>query len=116
MQEQVTNRNGAEYLDPVEDDLYKRIELFGKAFELRYGYYEERDRKNPLVKPIPIYPDFRKSTVYTEEGYPFVTDMQDTCEHYAGDDPDAGCYCCRHYRKGEDFIGVCLCESNRKNE
>ena len=116
MQGQITNRNGTEQSVPAEGDLYKRIHTDGMTFELRYGYYEERDRKNPFAEPVPIYPDFLKTPVYNDRGHPFVTDMQDTCGYYVGDDPDAGCCGCRHYRKGEDFIGVCLCKLNRKKE
>ena len=30
---------------PKEGDLYRLIELHGKAFEIRYGYYEDIDRQ-----------------------------------------------------------------------
>ena len=41
-----------------EGDLYKIVNLGGRTFELRFGYYEEYERestvshKNPLTNPI----------------------------------------------------------------
>ena len=99
-----------------EGELYKRIEVSGKTFELYYGYYEEKDRLNPLCEPIPIYPDFIEAPQYTSDGYAFATDMQDACEHYKGKDREGGCFGCVHYKRGEEFLGVCTCESRRKNE
>ena len=99
-----------------EGDLYKRIEYGGRTFELRYGYYEECDRHNPLVGPVPIYPDFVANPVYDREGRPFVTDMQDACAHYKGTSPEDGCYSCCNHQSGSEFLGICLCEANRKNE
>ena len=98
---------------PREGDLYARISVGGCTFDLYYGYYEECDRQNPLVRPIPIYPDFVKQPQYDQEGHPFATDMQDVCGYYAGDSPDDGCFSCRHYRRAADFIGVCLCKQRQ---
>jgi hypothetical protein len=42
--------------------------------------------------------------------------MQDACEYFMGEDPNDGCYGCKSYRRGEEFLGVCLSESRRKNE
>lgn len=102
--------------EPREGDLYARIEHGGRTFELYYGYYEECDRQNPMVKPIPVYPDFIKRPQYDNDGYPFVTDMQDACRFFVGKDPDDGCYTCKHYCKVIKFIGVCSCEHRRKQE
>ncbi len=47
---------------PREGDLFKIIELHGATFEIRYGYYEDIDRK---YDPVVIYPDFvKKSGIY----------------------------------------------------
>ena len=46
-----------------EGDLYEVLEVYGHTFELRYGYYEERERARG--EPIPIYPDFKKHPLYT---------------------------------------------------
>lgn len=99
-----------------EGELYRVIALEGQEFAVYYGYYEECDRHNPLCDPVPLYPDFIKTPRYSGEGYPFATDMQDPCRCFTGEDPDGGCYSCRHYRRGADFIGLCRCEENRKNE
>lgn len=96
-------------------DLYKSIDVFGRRFELCYGYYE--DFEKDIGEPIPIYPNFLKEPIYTEDGYPFVTAMQDACE-VAILKPESFGFCseCEHYDEGEEFIGICLCEQNRKLE
>ena len=103
-----------------EGELYKVVTIFGKTFELRYGYYEECDRQSPLCAPVVIYPDFTKEPVYTDEGTPFVTMMQDTCKSYRGDTkrtPDTTCDECKYFQCGEDWIGICKCVlRRRKNE
>ena len=96
-----------------EGDLYKVITTYGKTFELRYGYYEECDRQNPLCKPVVIYPDFLMDPVYTDSGEPFVTMMQDVCACYRGNakrTPDTACAECKYFQRGEDWIGICLCQ------
>lgn len=104
---------------PKEGDLYRIVTVFGKAFPLYYGYYEECDRQNPLCEPVLLYPDFRKEPQYTEEGEPFVTEIQDACVHYRGAEKrteNSTCVDCGYFRKGEEWIGLCQCEQNRKNE
>jgi len=91
-----------------EGDLYKVIEAFGEHFEIRYGYYEEFERDSG--EPIPIYPDFKKDPHYTARGEPFVTAMQDMCEgaqFKASGLYDECCGNCKHFRRGEELIGVC---------
>jgi hypothetical protein len=95
-----------------DGDLYKTINVFGKRFDLRYGYYEEFERARG--EPIPIYPDFRENPVYTEDGHPFVTQMQDLCRHGESKFRDGCCADCKYYKNGEDLVGICLCEKNRK--
>ena len=102
--------------DPREGDLFKRLILYGKEFEIRYGYYEEIDRRH---EPIPIYPNFLTSPQYTPDGYPFVTLMQNVCKQYAplreSDDNDCGN--CRFVERSDELIAVCKCAKNqRKNE
>ena len=111
-------RNDFPVADPPhkEGDLYKIITTHGKTFELRYGYYEECDRQSPLCEPIVIYPDFIKEPVYTDEGIPFVTVMQDACKSYRGETkrtPDTTCADCIYFRCGEDWIGICACTKNK---
>ena len=96
---------------PRDGDLYKVITLYGKRFELRYGYYEEFERSRG--EPIPIYPDFREAPCYTDDGYPFVTAMQTPCEEHCGGDPEYGCHDCLYYKQEEDLLGICVCERNK---
>ena len=102
-----------------EGDLYKIVTTFGKTFELRYGYYSEQDRQNPLCYPAVIYPDFTAVPLYTDKGEPFVTMMQDACASYRGEHkktPDITCAECQYFLRGEEWFGICKCEQNRKNE
>jgi len=106
---------------PKEGDLYKVVNIHGRSFELRYGYYEECDRQSPLCQPVVIYPDFIQDPVYTDDGTPFVTMMQDACKSYKGETkrtPDTTCAECKYFERGEDWIGICKCPHNRerKNE
>ncbi len=98
-----------------EGELYKTVMLHGHTFELCYGYYEECDRENPVIDPMPIYPDFLKEPKYTSQGLPFVTKMQDACIYYIGKQiKDRDCAECKYYKHGEDLLGVCTCpEKNR---
>lgn len=104
---------------PKEGELYQRVTTFGKTFELKYGYYEECDRQSPFCEPVVIYPDFQKEPLYTEDGTPFVTMMQDACRSFKGEEKrtsDSTCADCKHFRKGEEWFGVCLCVSNKLRE
>lgn len=97
-----------------EGELYKTVEIQGKIFELYYGYYEARDRNNPLSEPMPIYPDFLKEPYYTDGGVPVVTMMQDACENYEGDETeDIDCSRCRYFVHCAELFGICKCEKNR---
>ena len=97
----------------MEGDLYKIITTFGKTFELRYGFYEERDRQSPLCEPAIIYPDFIREPLFTEKGEPFVTMMQDACRYYKGSTKrtqDSTCAECKFFKHGEEWFGVCICK------
>ena len=72
-------------LAPKEGDLFKKIDLDGKSFEIRYGFYEECDRHTPMAEPVAIYPDFIINPLYTGDGAPFVTQMQEPCENFTGE-------------------------------
>ena len=97
-----------------DGDIYKVVTVHGESFELRYGYYEEFERG--VSEPIPIYPDFKHSPRYTKEGYPFVTQMQELCDDGKSQvDIDACCADCLYFGDGEDFIGICKCESKRQS-
>lgn len=98
---------------PKEGDLYKVVNLHGHIFELLYGYYEDCERNNPNVDPMPIYPDFLKEPRYTPEGLRFVTKMQDACKHYKGcAATEKDCAECEFYQHGDELLGVCVCPQN----
>ena len=97
---------------PQEGDLFSIIECMGRRFEIRYGYYEEKDRK---FEPIPIYPDFVKEPVYTEDGTLFATAMQQPCNCFRGKkDENSTCEDCFYYQKCEALLGICTCAKNKK--
>lgn len=96
-----------------EGELYKVIEAGGRTFELRYGYYEEYERESPLASPIPIYPDFKCEPEYTEDGKPFVTQMQELCEFGESAFSDGCCVDCKYYEHLDELLGICLCEKNK---
>ncbi|MBR6676774.1 MAG: hypothetical protein IKL24_05535 [Clostridia bacterium] len=98
---------------PKEGDLYKTINLCGKSFEIRYGFYEERDRHSQYAEPIEIYPDFIKAPQYTDDGKPFVTAIQPPCKSFDGKkNVNSVCEDCRYYKHGEELIGICTCPDN----
>ncbi len=101
-------------MNKIKDgDLYKIINLCGHTFELRYGYYEEYERKNG--EPVPIFPDFIKEPVYTNEGFLFVTQMQELCEYGDSSFADGCCVDCPYFESGEDLIGICKNRNNKKS-
>lgn len=101
---------------PKEGDVYKVLHIHDHKFELLYGYYEACERENPAIDPMPIYPDFVKEPWFTKEGLPFVTKMQDICEHYHGKNACfSECADCGYYSHGEDLIGVCVCPQKHQN-
>ena len=92
----------------VQDgDLYKAVSVFDKDFEIRYGYYEEFERESSFGEPVPIYPDFEAAPVYTDEGLPFVTQMQVLCSLGDSAFSDGCCVDCSYFLHGDDLIGVC---------
>ena len=100
---------------PKEGELFKVIHLYGKTFEIRYGFYEECDRNNQFAEPMEIYPDFLKQPQYTDEGIPFITAIQSPCSYFAGNrDANSICEDCAHYLHGEELLGTCTCPQNQK--
>ena len=95
-----------------DGDLYKVVRVRERDFVIRYGYYAEYERARG--EPVPIYPDFKKDPAYTKDGKPFVTQMQELCEYGDSKFRDGCCVDCRYYRHGDDLIGVCTCEHNKK--
>ena len=97
---------------PKEGDLFKIIELHGATFEIKYGYYEDIDRK---YDPVEIYPDFIENPIYTDDGFPFITLMQSPCQHFKriNDDPEHDCGNCEYMERGDELIAVCRCPKNQ---
>ena len=95
-------------MDKAKDgELYKRIELFGRVFEIYYGYYEEFEKQSANAEPIPIYPDFQKDPIYSDRGYPFATHMQSLCEDGNSRFADGCCIDCSYFSDGKYMIGIC---------
>lgn len=106
---------GQKLVTPQEGDLFRIIRICGKTFEIRYGFYEERDRHTQFAEPVPIYPDFTELPQYTDDGTPFVTAMQNPCESFEGKkDANSVCGDCALYRACEELLGICVCPANRK--
>ena len=106
---------GRQHTVPKEGDLFKVIKLYGRTFEIRYGFYEERDRYTPLAEPVAIYPDFAANPQYSEEGIPFVTEMQALCPYFTGKkSEDSCCGDCAYYVHGDELLGTCSCPQNQK--
>lgn len=102
---------------PQEGELFKIITACGKTFEIHYGYYEEIDRYSKGGEPMPIYPNFIEDPLYTDEGIPFVTAMQPSCEHYKGKIyEDSTCYDCAFYQCCDELLGICNCPARRISE
>lgn len=97
-----------------EGDLYGIITVYGKTFEIYYGYYEEFERRSIYNDPVPIYPDLKENPAYTDDGFPIVTEMQAACEHYFGNEQEDSCGRCRHFEKGERLFGCCTAKERRK--
>ena len=97
-----------------EGDLYKVVELGGRVFELRYGYYADYERDSAFGDPIPIYPNLQNEHVHTDEGFRIVTQMQTVCQVGRSRFKDGLCVDCLYFHPGEDLFGICSCETNRQ--
>lgn len=95
---------------PAEGTLYKAFSVGGHDFELRYGYYEERERA--YCPPVILYPDLSNAPLYCMEGYPLVTQIQDACRYYrtTGGEDEKWCGDCVYFSGEHREIGVCRCE------
>ncbi len=98
---------------PKEGDIYKDVNIFGQTFRLFYGYYEDFERSTDGNEPIPIYPDFINNPLYTAEGIPFATAMQNICEHYDGKKNGDSCMECKHFKPCEELFGICKCDQRK---
>ena len=98
--------------DIKEGELYAMLNVHGHAIELRYGYYEERERARG--EPIPIYPNFKSHPLYTSDGYPLVTQMQELCDYGTSPYEDGCCFDCNYFEECCDLIGICKNDNNKK--
>ena len=98
---------------PSEGELYKELTVGGHYFEMRYGYYEERDRDK--CPPVVIWPDLSDGKKRCQEGYPLVTQVQDPCPYYSPTEgsKDQWCGDCIHYTGQHREIGICRCEQRK---
>ena len=116
MLSKVSLDTGHQPVIPREGDLYKVIRIHGRTFEIRYGFYEERDRHSRYAEPMEIYPDFLKDPQYTDEGTPFATAVQRPCPYFTGKaDENSVCEECSYYQHGEELLGLCICPMNRRS-
>lgn len=99
---------------PKEGDLYKEVTIRNVSFKLRYGYYEDFERNGQYNEPMPIYPDFITKPMFTDDGFPFVTAMQDICEHYSGKTGEDSCSECQHFCECEELFGLCYNPKKRQ--
>ena len=99
-----------------EGDLYRSVDIFGKIFNIYYGYYEDYERDSLFNDPVPVYPNLRDNPEYDGDGNRIVTEMQIACPHYNGTIMEDSCSHCPYYQRVDDLFGICLCEQNRKNE
>ena len=95
---------------PNEGDLHSVVTIDEYTFELRYGYYEERDRSG---EPVLVYPDLENEPIYTKHGYRIVTAIQSVCKNYFQPNEKCKedcCYTCIHFSDSKAEIGICRCE------
>ncbi len=112
-------RNQKEMRDSITNELvagklvgYQEYEVDGIkiSIELR------EDAHSPKVREY--YPDFRKEPVYTKDGRPFTTALEDACPdaEHADDGLCIDCTGCKFYRKAAEktLFGVCMNDKKRK--
>ena len=97
-----------------EGSTYKLFSVEGHTFDIKYGYYEDYERDSMFGELVPIYPDLAADPVYTEDGRPLVTKMQELCPRGNSLYMDGCCADCSHFSDREDLIGVCMCDDNKR--
>ena len=101
-------------MNQEEKHLHKLYQVGGRSFAVYLEYDEQ------MGESYPAYPDFEASPVYTEEGYPFATAVQESCPHVkvkslkATMPSDCG-DCAWLYREHTPYdpIGICMCDARR---
>ena len=99
-----------------EGDLYQSVEIYGKVFDIYYGYYDDFERNSKYNDPVPVYPDLATNPEYNDEAYRIVTQMQIACDDYSGKHSEDRCGLCSHFEKGSNLFGLCTCENQRNKE
>lgn len=99
---------------PREGELYKTITVGGHSFDLRYGYYEEYERS--AGPPVVVFPNLNAYPMYSPEGYPLVTQIQDPCRYFklASGREEHWCGDCAYFAGAHPEIGECRCEYRKK--
>ncbi len=93
---------------PNEGDLYKTYQVENHIFHIHYGYYAENERGR--VEPLPIFPDLKKTPLFTASGAPVITSLQKPCGEYSPKDlhrKEDWCGDCIHYSGGKEELGIC---------
>ena len=101
--------------DHCEGELYKVYTIDCYTFEIRYGYYDEKERGR--IEPLPIFPDLMANPIYSLDGERIVTAIQLPCQHYQPMDshaPEEWCGDCKHYANGTFEIGLCRCSQQQR--
>lgn len=96
-------------------DLYKKITVAGREFEIRYMDFGTVDPDQPGYM-IPDFPYFEDEPMYTDDQYPFTNRMNDSCEFYAtnAEHPDRWCNDCIYFKDAVEEIGVCRCTARKR--
>ena len=93
--------DGEAFRSALAEEILRQIAENGLA----PSYYEDYERERG--DPIPIYPNFKEKPVYTSDGKPFVTQMQEICGHGSSKFKEGFCVDCKYFKQGEELIGVC---------
>lgn len=98
---------------PREGELYKTITVAGHSFDLRYGYYEEYERS--LGPPVVVFPNLIVSPLYSPEGHPLATQIQDPCQYFelAAGREEHWCGDCAYFFGEHPEIGECRCKHHK---
>lgn len=101
---------------PERKKPYRVFRAGGRMFEIFCEYDGETGES------CPIFPDFEQSPEYTADERPFTTADRDDCPHCKSKTPDkpppGDCGGCAYFFREEtpyDPIGVCMCETLRRN-
>ncbi len=96
---------------------YKVFRVGGRSFPVYFEYDEQ------LGESYPAYPDFDERPEYTDEGRPFATAEQESCNYCQsgtdGQPPPGDCGGCGWFYREQtpyDPIGICMCDARRRKK